>query len=254
MSGRNEPGGMSFKDTFYDRYASTHLVHRKGTPSLEGFRYASAAWARHFGPLLPADRDASIIDVGCGSGGLVWWLHQRGYRHAEGIDVGAEVIEAARALGVPNVSQADLRVHLETRPGVYDAVILRDVIEHFTREEILQILGLVQRALRPGGSIIIQVPNAESPFFGRIRYGDFTHETAFCASSLVQVFQMTGYGNIRLRPAGPVVRSLRSLFRVGLWKGVEAVYRLCLFAEVGRGHRIVTQGIIAAADRPAAAS
>jgi 2-polyprenyl-3-methyl-5-hydroxy-6-metoxy-1,4-benzoquinol methylase len=245
---------MSFKDTFYDRYASTHLVHRKGSPSLEGFRYASAAWATHFGPLLPADRNASVIDVGCGSGGLVWWLHQLGYQRAEGIDVGAEVIGAAHALGVPNVAQADLRTYLEARPGRYDAVILRDVIEHFTREEILQILSLVQQALRPGGSIIVQVPNAESPFFGRIRYGDFTHETAFCASSLVQVFQMTGYGNIRLRPTSPVVRGVRSLFRVVLWKGVEAVYRLCLFAEVGRGRRIVTQGIIAAADRPAAAS
>jgi 2-polyprenyl-3-methyl-5-hydroxy-6-metoxy-1,4-benzoquinol methylase len=245
---------MSFKDTFYDRYASTHLVHRKGSPSLESFRFASAAWAKHFGPLLPADRNASIIDVGCGSGGLVWWLHQLGYQRAEGIDLGAEVIGAAHALGVPNVTQADLRTYLEARPGRYDAVILRDVIEHFTREEILQILGLVQRALRPGGSIVVQVPNAESPFFGRIRYGDFTHETAFCASSLVQVLQMTGYGNIRLRPTSPVVRSVRSLLRVALWKGVEAVYRLFLFAEVGRGHRIVTQGIIAAADRPATSS
>ena len=240
---------MSFKETFYERYATTHLVHRKGTPSLNGFRYASVAWSKHFGPLLPADRDASIIDIGCGSGGLVWWLHQRGYHRAEGIDVGAEVIEAAKALGVANVTQADLRTYLDIRPAQYDAAILRDVIEHFTREEILQILDLVQRALKPGGSIIVQVPNAESPFFGRIRYGDFTHETAFCASSLVQVLQMTGYQRIRLRPTSPVVRSPASLVRILLWKGVEAFYRLLLFAELGRGKRIVTQGIIAAADR-----
>jgi 2-polyprenyl-3-methyl-5-hydroxy-6-metoxy-1,4-benzoquinol methylase len=241
---------MSFKENFYDRYAATHLVHRKGSPSVDGFRVSSVAWAKHFGPLLPADRDASIIDVGCGSGGLVWWLHQRGYHRAEGIDVGAQLIETARALGVPNVSHADLRTYLDDRPGRYDVAILRDVIEHFTREEILRILEQVQLALKPGGCIIVQVPNAESPFFGRIRYGDFTHETAFSASSLIQVLQMTGYQRIRLRPTSPVVRSVGSLVRIALWKGVEAFYRLLLFAELGRGHRIVTQGIIAAADRP----
>jgi 2-polyprenyl-3-methyl-5-hydroxy-6-metoxy-1,4-benzoquinol methylase len=247
------PEATAFKDQFYERYASTHLVHRKGEASLQSFRRSAASWAGHFKPLLPSDRNASIIDVGCGTGGLVWWLHQEGYGRAEGIDLSAELIEVARGLGITGVARADLRSHLSCHDGAYDVVILRDVLEHFPRDEILDILALVQGALRPGGSIIVQVPNAESPFFGRIRYGDFTHETAFSASSLIQVLQMTGYERIRLRPTSPVVQSLPSLVRVVLWKGVEALYRLLLFAELGRGRRIVTQGIIAAADRPPAA-
>lgn len=240
----------TFKDQFYDRYASTHLIHRKGTASLEGFRHTAASWAKHFQPLLPPDRDSAIIDVGCGTGGVVWWLHQQGYTRAEGIDVSAELIQSATGLGIKNIARADLRTHLSAHQGQYHAVILRDVLEHFPRDEILEILKLVQSALQPGGTIIIQVPNAESPFFGRIRYGDFTHETAFSASSLVQVLQITGYDRIRLRPTSPVAQSIPSLVRVALWKGVEAFYRLLLFAELGRGRRIVTQGIIAAADRP----
>lgn len=241
---------MTFKDRFYHRYVSTHLTHRKGESSLERFRSDFPVWDKHFGRLLPSDRASRILDVGCGQGALVYWLTQRGYHNAEGIDLSHEQVATARRLGLENISQGDMAGYLGCRLGQYDALILRDVIEHFTRDEILEILGLVQRALRPGGTAVFQVPNAESPFFGRIRYGDFTHEIAFSASSLIQVLQMSGYRNIRLRSTDPVARSFLSLMRVALWKGVEALYRLLLFAELGRGRRIVTQGIIAAADRP----
>jgi 2-polyprenyl-3-methyl-5-hydroxy-6-metoxy-1,4-benzoquinol methylase len=242
---------MTFKDRFYHSYVSTHITHRKGEATLDRLRGDFPVWDNHFGGLLPTDRDARILDVGCGHGGLVYWLSQRGYRNAEGIDLSAEQVATAERLGVGNVRQGDITDYLSSRNGSYDALILRDVIEHFSRDEILEILRVARGALRPGGTIIVQVPNAESPFFGRIRYGDFTHEIAFSASSLVQVLQVAGYHRIRLRSTNPVVRSLPSLGRVALWKVVEAFYRLLLFAELGGGTRIVTQGIIAAADRPA---
>jgi 2-polyprenyl-3-methyl-5-hydroxy-6-metoxy-1,4-benzoquinol methylase len=241
---------MTFKDRFYQSYVSTHITHRKGEATLDRMRGDFPVWDKHFGGLLPTNPDARILDVGCGHGALVYWLGQRGYRNAEGIDLSAEQVATAERLGVGNVRRGDITGYLGSRSGYYDGLILRDVIEHFSRDEILEILRLARCALRPGGTIILQVPNAESPFFGRIRYGDFTHEIAFSASSLVQVLQLTGYHRIRLRSTSPVVRSLPSLVRVGLWKGVEAFYRLLLFAEVGGGGRIVTQGIIAAADRP----
>ncbi|MFL5403226.1 MAG: class I SAM-dependent methyltransferase [Gemmatimonadales bacterium] len=241
---------MSFKDRFYDRYASTHLTHRKGESSLQRFRSDFRVWDKHFGRLLPPGREARILDVGCGQGALVYWLHQRGYARAEGIDVSGEQVAAAQRLGVEKISQADVLGYLGRHQDQYDALILRDVIEHFTRDQILRILELARLALRPGGTAVIQVPNAEAPFFGRIRYGDFTHEIAFSASSLIQVLQMTGFSNIRLGATAPVAKSVASLARVVLWKGVEALYRLLLFAELGGGGRIVTQGIIAAADRP----
>ena len=38
------------------------------------------------------------------------------------------------------------------------------------------------RALKPGGRWILHTANAESPFYGRVRYGDITHEQAFTQS------------------------------------------------------------------------
>src|SRR5438874_4540220 len=128
---------MSFKDAFYDKYATTHLAHRKSEATLDSFRAKSLTWDTTFGPLLPTDRSARIIDVGCGNGRLVWWLQHIGYDDAEGIDVSGEQVEIARGLGVANVQKADLRAYLGGQPAAYDAIIMRDVLEHFTRPDIV---------------------------------------------------------------------------------------------------------------------
>lgn len=241
----------SFKSAFFDRYASTHLLHRKGEATREQFQNNTRTWQRYFGRFLPADREAAVIDVGCGRGSLVWWLQHLGYRSAEGIDISAELIETARALGVRQVQQADVREYLRGRTAFYDVVFLRDVIEHFERREILEIMTLVRESLKPAGMVVLQVPNAESPFFGRIRYGDFTHELAFTATSLAQLFNMLGLDGHEFFPVPPPFHGLRSTRRRVAWKLVEAFYRLLLAAELGRAPRIVTQNMIAAARRPA---
>lgn len=246
---------MNFKERFYQNYTSTHVTHRKGEPTLAAFRRSFPSWEKQLGPLLPPARDARIIDGGCGVGGLVYWLQQRGYTRAEGIDVSAEQIAKARDLGISQVRRSDLAAALKTRQEPYDAIILRDVIEHFPREEIVATLDACRDALSPGGRLIIQVPNAESPFFGRIRYGDFTHETAFSLSSLNQLLNVIGFEEIQVYPTESAVTGLKSFLRYLLWNMVKAVYHTLVFAELGRGRRIFTQGLIAvgrvsSADKP----
>jgi 2-polyprenyl-3-methyl-5-hydroxy-6-metoxy-1,4-benzoquinol methylase len=236
---------VTFKDRFFQSYASTHVTHRKGEATLDRFRAEFAAWNKHFGRLLPPDRAARILDVGCGRGGMVYWLHQRGYQNAEGVDLSVEQVQTARRLGIDNVRQADLTNYLSDRPACYDALILRDVVEHFTREEIVEVLHLCRAATRPGGAVIVQVPNAESPFFGRIRYGDFTHELAFTSTSVTQLFNVLGFEDLRVYPTDPVIAGIGSLGRAVLWAAVKSLYRVLLFAELGRGRRIFTQGLIA---------
>jgi 2-polyprenyl-3-methyl-5-hydroxy-6-metoxy-1,4-benzoquinol methylase len=236
---------VTFKDRFYDNYTSTHITHRKGEAALERFHAEFPAWEKHFGNLLPSGLEAHILDAGCGRGGMVYWLNQRGYQNAEGIDLSSEQVQTARQLGIRNVQQADLTKYLNNRTGHYDALILRDVIEHFTREQIVEMLQLCRAAIRPGGTLIVQVPNAESPFFGRIRYGDFTHELAFTSSSIAQLFNVIGFEDLHVYPTEPVVTSIRSLGRAALWGAVKTFYRLLLFAELGAGSRILTQGLIA---------
>ncbi len=238
---------MNYKDKFYTKYYSTHVLPRKGTASREQFvqraRYYQKTWSK----LLPGDKQAKIIDVGCGNGSLVWWLQQAGFANTEGIDFSLELIEVARTLGVNNITQADLMTFLAAKLDCYDVVILRDVLEHFPKDTIVSILEICHGSLRHNGILIIQVPNAETPFFGRIRYGDFTHEVAFGMSSLQQLLGVIGFKQARFYSTGPAVSGVRSLFRFLLWKPVEAFYRFLIYAETGRWNSIVTESIIAIA-------
>jgi 2-polyprenyl-3-methyl-5-hydroxy-6-metoxy-1,4-benzoquinol methylase len=236
-----------YSERFYRNYYSTHIVPREGKVTLDGFRARAGMYDRVWGRLLPADKSARILDVGCGNGSLVWWMQQRGYHQAGGVDVSAEQVRVAQELGVRNVEEADLRGYLGERAGSFDRLILRDVLEHFPRELILEILDLCRRALRPNGTLIVQVPNAEAPLWGRIRYGDFTHEMAFTEGAMRQLLAVTGYDGVSFHPAGPVLHGVRDIPRQMLWKCVEAVYKLLVFAETGRRRVIVTEGIIAVA-------
>jgi len=243
----------AFKGRFYRSYYNTHIRGRKGEASLEQFAVRARIYDANWSRLIPADRQARILDAGCGTGSLVWWLQRRGYAHAEGIDVSAEQVEVARELGVRNVAVADLTEQLVQRRRHYDVLILRDVLEHFERSHIVELVELCRDALRPGGTLLIQVPNAEAPFWGRIRYGDFTHELAFTESSLRQLFGSLGFGSVTFHPAGPVRLRGRDLPRQVLWRCLEVVYKLMVFAETGRRWAIVTESIIAAARHTAEA-
>jgi cyclopropane fatty-acyl-phospholipid synthase-like methyltransferase len=236
-----------YKARFYAAYYSTHIVPRKGEVTLDGFRAYARVFDRVWLHVLPENKSARILDAGCGSGSLVWWMQQRGYTRAGGIDVSHEQIQTAHALGVRQVETADLYPYLAERPESFDCLILRDVLEHFSRETIVELLELARNALRPEGALVLQVPNAGTPLWGRIRHGDFTHEMAFTEGSLRQLLGVAGYRQIRFHPSGPVLQGMRDLPRHLLWKAVETLYKVLVYAETGRRRAIVTEDLIAIA-------
>lgn len=238
---------MTYKERFFAHYGATHLTPRKGAVTPEGLRERAVAWQQQFREFLPTDPDARILDAGCGYGAVVWWLQAIGYRHAEGIDVSGEQVDAGAMLGISNLARADVEEFLAGREGTYDAIIARDLLEHLPRDVLVCVVDGMHRALRKGGVLIIQAPNAESPFGGRIRYGDFTHELAFTSASISQLLRVSGFARVVTRPVRPVLRGLRSRVRALSWRLVEAAMRAVLTAEVGCGNYIVTQNLLAVA-------
>jgi 2-polyprenyl-3-methyl-5-hydroxy-6-metoxy-1,4-benzoquinol methylase len=238
-----------YRKTFYARYAETHLGPREGEMTPARLRLHSGLMRKLYRHVMPPDRTAKIIDVGCGIGAIVFWLQSDGYENASGVDVDENQIEAGRALGIRNLSAGDLRAALSQASAV-DAIILRDVLEHFTKAEILDLLELCRNALREGGRLIIQVPNGDSPFSGRMRYGDFTHEITFTATSLSQLLAVTGFRSREFHPVPPVmvskplpVRMLRAL----AWKMVQFLYKSLIAVETGKQRVIVSMNILTVA-------
>lgn len=201
---------------------------------------------------MPDDPQATILDLGCGHGTFLYALQQAGYACARGVDRSPEQVDAAQRLGVIGVTQGDSMSALaDTEAGTLDVVIAFDLIEHLTKPEVVAFVDEVHRALRPGGRWIIHVPNGESPFGGKMRYGDFTHELAFTRISLTQLLKASGFTDVRCFEDRPVPHGLKSLIRAGLWRVIRAGLVFYIAVETGGTDRraIFSQNLLAVAVR-----
>src|SRR5262245_53128418 len=215
-----------------------HYVQKRGrvlapaTP--DGFRpcapYLMRVIRRHF----PADRSARVLEIGCGHGTLLYFARRAGYPQLRGVDTSPEQVAAAKRLGIAGVEQGDLLQALRaTASDSYDTVVAFDVLEHFTKQELLDVVDEVHRVLTAGGRWIIHTPNGESPFVGSVRYGDFTHELAFTRESMAQLLLASGFAEVRCFEDTPAVHGAPSALRWVVWKGLRALMRLYLAAETG---------------------
>ena len=226
---------LDLRTRIYDQYVRGRAI-ALAPESIDGFAarapYQRRVIRRHF----PPARDAAVLDLGCGHGALLYFARREGYGNVAGVDRSPEQVAEARRLGIDGVSEGDLMETLGSLPAdSQDVVVAFDVIEHFTREEILPFADEVRRVLKPGGRWIIHTPNAESPFFGRIRYGDITHEQAFTATSIGQLVYSCGFRSASFFEDAPVVHGVRSAGRYALWRVIRAGLRGYLAAETGSG-------------------
>ena len=240
---------MNYRDKIYSRYISSHTKNLYGDISLDEIKNQFLIWQSYFGSFLPKDKEALILEIGCGNGGLVYWLQKSGFKKTEGVDISKEQFEESKKFNIKNIYQDDLKNFLKNRENIYDVIFMRDIIEHFNKEEILEILELVNCSLKEGGKIIIQTPNAEGPFGGRYRYWDFTHEISFTEGSICQVLLVSNFGKIRIFPTNPIIHGFKSFIRFILWRIIELILRFYLLVETGSGKGIFTQNLIAVAEK-----
>lgn len=233
-------GAGLLRDRLYRAYASQHAGQGDG-------RAAALVYRRDIRPLLPSPSGEPVVDIGCGQGELVRLMLADGYA-AEGIDVSPEQVGIAHAAGLDCVRQGDYQDFLGECRGKLAAVTATDVLEHLSKDEVLDAFDHVAAALSPGGVFVARVPNAVSPFGGHIRYGDFTHESWYTQRSVRQLAAATGFGSVVTSACPPVVHGPVSAARAAGWKSASAFFKAALAAETGvlRGH-IVTQNLIFAA-------
>jgi predicted TPR repeat methyltransferase len=197
---------------------------------------------------FPADRNARILDLGCGSGALLYFLREAGYKFTAGVDTSAEQVEQARQSGFSDVYQGDVFTFLAaTAADSYDVIAAFDIIEHLTTSELLTFADEVYRALAPGGVWIVHAPNAEGFMGSRIRYSDLTHEQAFTSASIAQLAGATGFRSSECFEDAPIVHGVKSIARLFIWKLGRGLLRLLFIAETGDTGRkaVFSQNLLA---------
>ncbi|MBX7206356.1 MAG: class I SAM-dependent methyltransferase, partial [Bacteroidia bacterium] len=121
---------------------------------------------------ITSKKDALIVDLGCGYGKYIYRLKTKGYTNIKGVDLAVEQVEAAHKAGIHEIEQGELLTFLRKQPNGIDVVLLMDIIEHLSLQEIFDLIDEVKKKLSETGKIILHVPNAEGIFGMRIRFGD----------------------------------------------------------------------------------
>lgn len=122
--------------------------------------------------LIGAGEGRRVLDIGCARGHLLEEMVNMGWI-AKGIDIDAADVAACTARGLDAV-EFDLTAGLPASLGLFDLVILADVIEH--PPDPLHVLRSIRSLLNPESKIVVSVPNVAhlsvrvQLLFGRFRY------------------------------------------------------------------------------------
>jgi 2-polyprenyl-3-methyl-5-hydroxy-6-metoxy-1,4-benzoquinol methylase len=120
---------------------------------------------------------ATIVDVGCGAGGMLEPLSR--YGRVTGIDSSPELVEFCHERGFPNVLVGSA-YELPVDSASVDLITLFDTIEHVPDDA--RVLRECRRALAPGGIVFISTPAYQFLYANNDRVAH--HERRYTARAL----------------------------------------------------------------------
>lgn len=206
---------MKNNKKLYERYTSTSSLASE-VDEVKVLMWSMGYFRATYTKLLPSDKNAKILEVGCGYGRYLKALSEIGYTNCYGIDLSSEQVAYAKTvLQLTNVEQADALEWLSGKDGMFDCILGLDILEHFPTNDLLKLGEKMFKALKPGGTAIFQVPNGMSPINPFV-YGDLTHVRAFTPQSMQQFLLHVGLvpsGYFEIPPDGNLRRVLWGMIK-----------------------------------------
>ena len=147
---------------------------------------------RVLGPIRP---ETEILDVGCGQNALLKLIRDTRRAVGLGIEMKPEMVAHIREeLHMPVVEGTLLDADLES--GRFDLAMMMEYLEH--EPDPLRVLSEVRRVLKPGGHVIIEIPDPEGAparLFGRhwVNLDLPRHLVFFDRKTLARALAETGF-------------------------------------------------------------
>ncbi len=208
----------------YDQYLSKYYSQDKAR-----LEWNAATVLDHHGTYFPANKDAAILEIGPGTGTLMAFLRDGcGYRNLKAIDISREVVSACNTV-MPGSTELveDSAAYLQNRKEEFDFVLMLHTLEHVPKDRVLRLLNMIHTALKPGGKLVVEVPNSEHPVVGaRNRYADFTHTIGFTDLSLKFVLENCGFSSVAVYGCRIPRKSLGRLLQRTAQDTVESILGL----------------------------
>lgn len=143
---------------------------------------------------LPEDKNASILDFGCGPGSLLLYLQSQGYRNVTGFDTDSRYAAYVKENVFPRTDfRPDGRTFLSEHAQTYDLIVCRHVAYYFPKAELQEWMQSLRSALKPGGRLILEVYNAAGIFGPWPLFNDPFIQIAFTDFLLTKTLGRAGF-------------------------------------------------------------
>jgi 2-polyprenyl-3-methyl-5-hydroxy-6-metoxy-1,4-benzoquinol methylase len=194
-------------------YSREYRLDYKGhsTPSLRHIARSARGAINRYRALAPNLKNSDrILDVGAGSGEVVYSLRRFGF-DASGIEPDEQYARYARdVLDVP--VQTGFVQDLSFPPRSFDVVTMYHALEHV--EDPLAILSQLRTWIVDNGLLVIEVPNVEARCIAPSHRFHFAHFYNFNAQTLRAMADKAGFTDVQVTTS-PDGGNLISLFRAG---------------------------------------
>ena len=187
--------GVWLRQHYLKYFRGYHHLSVWRNPILASLGYFLSQRPLHFDS--PAFRPHGVfLDYGSGTGGTVAFAQYAGWR-AEGIEINATAARVGRESGLP-IENGSIET-LEERPGRYNYIMSSHCVEHVA--DVWRLFRAFFQALKPGGVLAIDVPNADAISVERFRAFSFylgmpVHVNLFTPTSMRLLAHSTGFVNI----------------------------------------------------------
>ena len=148
--------------------------------------------------ILPLSKNAKIIEIGSNDGSFLSELQRHGFKHTFGVEPAEDARRASHQKGIRTVGHY-FNLHtaeqITAEWGKFDFIVVRQVLEHI--EDLNGFQASLQRIVRPGGYILVEVPNFS---FG-LTAKDYSsiweeHINYFCQPTLEKYLNDAGFSVI----------------------------------------------------------
>lgn len=155
---------------------------------------------------LQLTKNATILEVGCGTGEVAYWMAQKTEATVIGIDTCAPFIEyAQKNYSLPNLQFKTLSVQELQRSDLkhVDAIVGNGILHHL-EPDLKDMLRLFHDLLAPGGQLTFMEPNYYNPYVFAIFSNKHLrrlaklepNEMAFSKTYIDHLLQETGFNTI----------------------------------------------------------
>lgn len=174
--------------------------HAAGDPPHDAAAAALAYYRCELLPILPDERNAQVLDVGCAHGSLLDFLHGEGFHNLTGLDKeeSRQRHAQSRLHDRARIHHAEAVAWLGDHRDQFDLITVYDLLAQFSIPSAIDFAERVRLCLRPGGIAVFRTANMANVLGGYSRCQDLSNQSGFTEQSAMQLLHAAGFADIQL--------------------------------------------------------